>query len=100
MIGGIAKAVLVVGLIGGALAGLGVASMALSFVLGLVASGIAFVFGAIATLFSPLGVLIGLFAAAGVAAIVYRDAIAETFRGLLVGSTGDRCVLSNHGCCR
>ncbi len=84
LVGAIAKTILVIGLIGGALTALGVASMAFSFVVGLMGSGLAFLIGLFTTMFSPLGILIGLFAAAGVAAFVYRDAVAETFRGLLI----------------
>jgi tape measure domain-containing protein len=59
--------------------GLGIASMAASFFFGIMASGLAAITATIGFLFSPMGVLVGVLIALGVAAFQFRAGIVEAF---------------------
>lgn len=84
LVASIGKAVLVVGAVAGAFAALGTAVMGGGFVLGLIGSGLAFIGTVLATIFSPLGILIGILAGLAGTAIYFRAAMFEAFQGLVV----------------
>lgn len=74
---------LVIAVVGGVFAGLGATIMAASFVVGLIGSAFAFLAGIVATLFSPIGVFIGLLAVIALNAYLFRDALAQALRPFL-----------------
>jgi len=84
LVASIGKAVLVVGVVAGAFAALGTAVMGGGFVLGLIGSGIAFIGTVLATVFSPLGILIGILMGLGGAAVYFRAAIFQALQGVLI----------------
>ena len=70
---------------------LGVLSSAFMGVVGAVASVATMIVGVftaipamLAALFTPMGLLVAGFVAAGIAALYYRDAVGETFRGVVI----------------
>lgn len=84
LISAVGKIVLVISGIAAAFAGLGSAALATSFVVGLMSSGLTAVGVVLGTLFSPFGILLGVFAGLAGAAIYFRGALAEAFQGLLI----------------
>lgn len=69
--------------VGGAFAALGATIMAASFVVGLIGSAISAVLSVLGFIFSPLGVLVGLLIAVGIAAYQFRDQIIAAFAPFL-----------------
>jgi tape measure domain-containing protein len=77
------KFLVIAGTIAGLFVGIGAASLTASFLVGLIASGFAAIAGTIAFVFSPLGVFVGLIAAAGVSVWHFRSTIASSIAPML-----------------